>query len=71
MLDGLESVGGDLTINRNDALTDLDGLDSLESVGGILNISYNDALCQSLVDACVAGITVSGTVYTGDNKDDC
>ena len=49
-LANLISVGGDLQINYNDALTNLDGLANLTSVGGDLQINDNDALanCKSV-----------------------
>jgi hypothetical protein len=31
----------------------------------------NPALCQSLVDAFIAGLSVTGSVSTSDNDEDC
>ena len=43
-LNVLESIGGYLWINNNDALTSLTGLDNVTYIGGYLKINYNDAL---------------------------
>jgi len=43
-LSSLTSIGGELVIHYNDALTSLTGLSSLTSIGGYLRIYYNDAL---------------------------
>jgi hypothetical protein len=40
----LTAIGGELSINGNDALTSLTGLDNVTSIGGELSISGNDAL---------------------------
>ncbi len=70
-LSGLTTVGGYLDIRSNDALTSLDGLSGITSVGGDLYIQTNYSLCQSSVDAFVAGISVSGSVTTYSNDDSC
>jgi hypothetical protein len=43
-LEGLTSIGGNLLIDNNDALTSLAGLDNLNSVGEGLRIYSNDSL---------------------------
>jgi hypothetical protein len=68
---GVTSVGGDLDIRYNDALTSLEGLENLTSVGGDLGIEDNSALCQSIVNALVAGVSVSGSVSIYGNDDSC
>ena len=84
-LDGLSSlteVGGLLYIADNNALTDISGLSAVTSVGSISNrdperapagvsVEYNDMLCQSSVDAFVAGVTVAGIMNVCCNDDSC
>ena len=43
-LTNLSSIGGDLVIQENPALTNLDNLANLMTVGGNLNLQYNEAL---------------------------
>ena len=43
-LDNLDTIGGDLRIEYNEALSNLTGLDNLTAVGGDLRIEYNEAL---------------------------
>mgnify|MGYP003733426761 CR=1 FL=1 len=52
-------------------LTSLNGLSNVTTVPGDLKIFDNDSLCQSVVDAFVAGLTVNGTVTTYGNDDGC
>jgi len=56
-LSGLTAVN-DLVIEYNDALIDISGLGGLTTVRDSLTIASNYALCQSLVDAYVATVTV-------------
>jgi len=69
-LSSLETIGGDLYIAENPALTALE-LTSVKSVAEELDIEWNPALCQSLVDEFIAGITVGEVGEIHDNKDDC
>mgnify|MGYP000303599513 CR=1 FL=1 len=73
-LDGLSSlttVGGDLWISGNYALTNINGLSSVTNVPGDLIIWYNDVLCQTLVDAYVATVTVGGNTTDSPNDPGC
>ena len=66
-LTALTAVGGDLKIWGNDTLSSIAGLSSLTTVTGDVEIEGNDALCQSEVSAFVAGLSIGGSVTTGDN----
>ena len=65
-LSGITSVGGDLNIGYNAALTNLNGLSGITgSVGGNLSISGNPALTN--LDG-LSGITsIGGSLYIGEN----
>jgi hypothetical protein len=43
-LNSLATIGGYLSVKRNNNLTNLTGLENVTSIGGYLDISYNDAL---------------------------
>lgn len=62
----LEYVGDTLRI-YDSSLTTLDGLQQLTTVDGDVSITGNPSLCQSDVDAWLAGVTVGGTVTTAGN----
>ncbi len=73
-VDGLASltyVQGTVTIESNPELTNIDGLNALATIDGSLNITQNPKLCQSLVDAFVAGATIGGVVNTINNDPGC
>ena len=73
-MDGLSSfttVGDDLRISDNLALTDIDGLSSLTSVGADLSIDTNAALCQDRADAIIAACEVGGEVNSYGNFGPC
>lgn len=61
----LTSIGGDLQISFNNALSDLDGLPALASVGGALLIGSNSALRN--VDGLSKLTTVSGRAIIAGN----
>jgi len=61
----LTTVGGDLIINNNDSLTDLDGLESLTTVGWILYINDNYSLTN--LDGLANLTTVDGDLYIDSN----
>ena len=72
-LDGLSAfteVGGELEVHNNDLVAQLDGLQNLTAVKE-LTITYNDIRCQSLVDALVAKLVITGPIYTYGNDDGC
>ena len=58
-------MGGDLRIQYNDALTNLDGLVSVASVGGELYISSNNALTN--LDGLANLASVGGQLYISCN----
>ena len=68
-LTALTTVGGDLKIWGNDSLSSIAGLSALTTVFGDVEIEGNDMLCRSEVSAFVEGLSVSGSVSTGDNGD--
>ncbi len=71
---GLTSVGGDLEISENAALSSLAGLSNLTTVGGHSTIASNPVLCQSLVDAFIAACTSCGppsNLSSDSNNDSC
>jgi hypothetical protein len=41
------------------------------SAEGVLNFHTNVALCQGLLDALVAGLTIDGAIYSYGNDDSC
>jgi hypothetical protein len=47
-MENLTSIGGELLILNNDALTSLSGLENMKSVGGSTGILYNDGLTSFL-----------------------
>ena len=47
-LSALDSVGGNVSVDHNDALTNLDGLSNLTYVGGSLEVSYAITKTQKL-----------------------
>ena len=63
----LESVGGDLQIRQNAALTDLDGLESLTSVGGYLSVGGNIELTN--LDGLESLISVGGYINIAYNTE--
>ncbi|MBU1675597.1 hypothetical protein KKA85_07425 [bacterium] len=63
----LTTVGGDLIIENNAALTSLDGLFNLTSVGGDLYIAGNDCLSQTAAEMFAAGLSVGGYADVFDN----
>jgi hypothetical protein len=69
----MTSVGTSLTIQDNDALTDLDDIDAIDSVGTDLFIRLNDALCQTIVDAYASRLESLGWIgeLTDDGNADC
>jgi hypothetical protein len=71
-LQNLTSVGA-LYVWYNDALTSLDGLTNLTSIGDFFGCSvvfeHNYGLCQTRVEAFVAGLSASGSVEVNDNKE--
>jgi hypothetical protein len=67
----LTSVGGNLIIGTNDALTSLNGLSNLTSVGGDLDVSSNTALPQCEVcDLLDQLVEFSGNFSSRDNLPD-
>jgi hypothetical protein len=66
-LTALTTIGGDLKIWGNDSLSSISGLSSLTTVTGDVEIEGNDVLCRSEVVAFVAGLSVGGSISTGDN----
>jgi hypothetical protein len=70
-LSGLNTVGGACDILECANLTDLSGMSSLTSIGGSVEWTGNDILCQSVVDAFLATVTVGGSVTTSGNNGVC
>jgi len=64
---GLERVDFDPSVVANEALTTLDGLKDLERVEGAMWISGNESLCQSEVDAFIAGREFGQVFMSGSN----
>jgi hypothetical protein len=60
-LANLTSVGDFLRISGNASLTNIDGLSSLVSVGDYVDIFDNPVLCQTSIDAFLAGCTIGGS----------
>ena len=69
-LTSLTSIGGSLNIKSNPNLSSISGLGALVSAGSV-EIVNNPQLCQSEVDAFLAGIEVQGEVLTSGNNDGC
>ncbi len=68
-LDGLEGlrIVGDLTIQFNEALTDISALEGIEVVEGDLLIERNPALSQADAEALAQRLDVVGTISVLDN----
>ena len=64
-LASLTTVGGDLILYSNHALTDVDPLSNLTSVGGELGITNNDTLIH--LDGLWGLTDVGGTLSISDN----
>lgn len=62
-LEGLQAVGGDVTISANPALTSLAGLSGLTAVGRDFGISENDALAD--LDGLSALTLIGGALRIG------
>ncbi|MCB2222374.1 MAG: T9SS type A sorting domain-containing protein, partial [Bacteroidetes bacterium] len=65
-LDNMTSIGGDLDVSYNTALTSFTGLDNMTSIGGDLDVSYNTAL-TSLTG--LNNVTSIGGDLSIDNND--
>ncbi len=72
-LDGLGNVqvSGDVIVQSNDLLEDVNGLSSISSIGGVLRITNNASLCQTHAEAIAASISVSGGTLIGQNYGSC
>ncbi len=73
-LDGLSNVTSELSyllIMDNTLISDLDGLGGLTSVDGNVDVFGNYSVCQSVVDAFVGGISVTGTTTAAPNNSGC
>jgi len=70
-LANLTNVGLYLRISGNASLTNIDGLSNLVSVGDYVDIFDNPVLCQSSIDAFVAGCTIGGSAEIAGNLPGC
>ena len=73
-VDGLSNITSELTyllVMDNKLIDDLDGLGGITSVDGNVDIFGNYGTCQSVVDAFVAGISVTGKTTSAPNNSGC
>lgn len=67
-LPSVSTISG-LDVMNNESLATLEGFSSLRQIDGDLRITGNPSLCQSLVDAFVAGLQVDGSVLAERNAE--
>lgn len=61
-LTALESVGGNMTVNHNNALTGFSGLSSFTHVGGNLKITSNGVLSSLNAQSFASSLTIAGSI---------